>query len=599
LISVPKPTVSISLTSNGHSVAITPSDGKVRPVERMLIQAGVEIVVQRIPPGVFADFKELGRIREALTEWKIILSPSLDVVQSEVTNTKQSNERARAILGEISTPGVASMMLADFPERELLDSHQVEAVAAASHPDVLGLCLFDEQGLGKTIEALFAFHRLRQLELVKHAFIFAPKNMVLEWKQDCERFFGNRYSVVTVTGSERLKREALAQRADIFVTNFESAVNLRVRLKNLMHANQGRNLLVVDESFFVKNPGAARTRGIRDLRRVVTRCLVLCGTPAPNSPHDLVEQFNIADNGVAFACVRVPEDREDARPVVRQVIDTRGVFLRRLKQEVMPLLPSKTFHRVLVPLEGQQRRAYEMGLAGLITALREVDELTFKRKITSFMAKRLALLQVCSNPSAVVEGYCEVPSKHVALDAILDELIVRRSEKVVLWSYFTASLNALIARYARFNPVRIDGVLSDPIARREAVRRFQDDETTMLMVANPAAAGAGLTLHRARFAVYESMSNQAAHYLQSLDRIHRRGQARPVEYIVMLGKDTIEEQEYERLLAKETSAQELLGDVVDPPMMRTAMLSEAVSLFDRISAGDQVINGMSKETLPL
>jgi SNF2 family DNA or RNA helicase len=120
----------------------------------------------------------------------------------------------------------------------------------------------------------------------------------------------------------------------------------------------------------------------------------------------------------------------------------------------------------------------------------------------------------------------------------------------------------------------------------------------MLMVANPAAAGAGLTLHRARFAIYESMSNQAAHYLQSLDRIHRRGQERPVEYLVVLGKDTIEEQEYDRLLAKESSAQQLLGDVVEPPMMRTAMLSEAVALFDRIAAGDPTVSGDAR-TLPL
>ena len=73
----------------------------------------------------------------------------------------------------------------------------------------------------------------------------------------------------------------------------------------------------------------------------------------------------------------------------------------------------------------------------------------------------------------------------------------------------------------------------------------------MLFIANPAAAGAGLTLHRARFAVYESMSNQAAHYLQSLDRIHRRGQEREVEYITLLCEDTVEVQEYARLTDKE------------------------------------------------
>ena len=95
---------------------------------------------------------------------------------------------------------------------------------------------------------------------------------------------------------------------------------------------------------------------------------------------------------------------------------------------------------------------------------------------------------------------------------------------------------------------------------------------------DPAAAGTGLTLHRARYAIYESMSNQAAHYLQSLDRIHRRGQARPVEYLILLCDETIEQLEYERLLRKEAHAQELLRDELTPPMTRDAFLHELLGL---------------------
>ena len=38
--------------------------------------------------------------------------------------------------------------------------------------------------------------------------------------------------------------------------------------------------------------------------------------------------------------------------------------------------------------------------------------------------------------------------------------------------------------------------------------------------------------------------------MQSLDRIHRRGQDRTVEYVVLLCDGSIEEDEYERVLAK-------------------------------------------------
>ena len=154
----------------------------------------------------------------------------------------------------------------------------------------------------------------------------------------------------------------------------------------------------------------------------------------------------------------------------------------------------------------------------------------------------------------------------------------------MLWSFYTASLENIFTRYAHFNPVRYDGTVADVGDRREAVRRFQEDDTTMLFVANPAAAGAGLTLHRARIAIYESMSNQAAHYFQSLDRIHRRGQKREVEYLVLLCERTIEVQEYERLITKERSAQELLGDQITETPTRESMLAEALEAMELLDA---------------
>ena len=97
----------------------------------------------------------------------------------------------------------------------------------------------------------------------------------------------------------------------------------------------------------------------------------------------------------------------------------------------------------------------------------------------------------------------------------------------------------------------------------------------MLFVGNVAAAGAGITLHRARYALYESLSNQAAHYFQSIDRIHRRGQSRAVEYITLLCDQTIEVLEYEKLANKEHMARTLLSDPETQTITRATMLSEA------------------------
>jgi len=122
--------------------------------------------------------------------------------------------------------------------------------------------------------------------------------------------------------------------------------------------------------------------------------------------------------------------------------------------------------------------------------------------------------------------------------------------------------------------VRIDGTVSDVEARMDAIRRFQADPGVRLFVGNAGAAGAGITLTAAHHAIYESFSNQAVHYMQSVDRIHRRGQQHDVTYHVLLAHDTIEEREFDRLLQKEHAGRQLLGDKYEEPMTRARFLEE-------------------------
>jgi SNF2 family DNA or RNA helicase len=472
---------------------------------------------------------------------------------------------------------MAEGQLGDVPGLEVLDDHQWVNVAAMTVKDGPGLCVFDEQGAGKTVTLIFAFDVLVHRDEVDFAIIVAPKSMISEWPGDFARFKRDIYKVSVVTGTRKEKRAAINSGADVLVTNFETVVSMEDELRSALSRRRGRGILVVDESFYAKNLHATRTRALRRLREHAGRAFVLCGTPAPNAPQDLVEQFNLVDLGTTFAGVEIPKDRAAAADVVQGAIDARGLFIRHTKTDVLPDLPAKRYHRVLVELAPQQRRAYEAALHSLVVDLESTDDGAFQRQLTSYLARRSALLQICSHPGSVVDGYHEVPAKLSALDDLLDELIVRRGEKVILWSFYTASLAAATARFARYNPVRYDGSVSDVAVRRDAVRRFQEDDTTMLFVANPAAAGAGLTLHRARYAVYESLSNQTAHYLQSLDRIHRRGQSRSVEYVMLLCDRTIELAEYERLLDKERAAQNLLGDRVNPPVTRMSMLSDVTA----------------------
>ena len=92
------------------------------------------------------------------------------------------------------------------------------------------------------------------------------------------------------------------------------------------------------------------------------------------------------------------------------------------------------------------------------------------------------------------------------------------------------------------------------------MRSFQEDFSRRLFIGNPQAAGTGITLTASHFAIYETLNWRYDLYAQSLDRIHRIGQAKSVTYFNVLGADTIDLEILERLEAKRSLAAEVLGD---------------------------------------
>jgi SNF2 family DNA or RNA helicase len=121
-------------------------------------------------------------------------------------------------------------------------------------------------------------------------------------------------------------------------------------------------------------------------------------------------------------------------------------------------------------------------------------------------------------------------------------------------------IDQLALRYRRYNPVVVSGATESRM-RSNAVRRFQGEPEVKLFIANPSAAGAGVTLTAASDAIFFSFSNRAADFLQAVDRIHRRGQSAPnVTVHVILCSNTVEHALLNRLIEKERAQGELLRD---------------------------------------
>jgi SNF2 family DNA or RNA helicase len=341
----------------------------------------------------------------------------------------------------------------------------------------------------------------------------------------------------------------------------------------LASAEVNRFLLVVDESFYLKNSETVRASKTERLRSRCARCFVLCGTPAPNSAHDLVNQFNLADLGFTFGGFSRSTDPTRDWDRITRLVDERGLFIRRLKGGVLKHVPEKNFHLIRVELQGKQALMYEKAKNELELVLRTLTNEAFRKSLATYFQRRSVLLQICSSPGAVDPTFNEEPVKFHVLDKLLSELI-SEGRKVIIWSFFKRSIDDMEARYKKYKPVRVDGSV-EANKRRDAVTQFQTDPQVKVFIGNPAAAGAGITLHASYDAIYFSYSNQAAHYLQSLDRIHRRGQiSKEVNYYLLVCKHTVEETEIVRLRGKEIRQNGLLGDHVAWPTNLDEALKE-------------------------
>ena len=157
----------------------------------------------------------------------------------------------------------------------------------------------------------------------------------------------------------------------------------------------------------------------------------------------------------------------------------------------------------------------------------------------------MRMLQLSINPTLALSAMAndDVKVDSAILDLVLEEghsakmravmdhayALAKEGKKCVIWTIFTDTIHSFVSSLADLNPVYIHGSVpsglpDDPESREGRIRRFHEDSGCYVLVANPAAAGEGISLHTVcHNAIYADRSYVSTHYLQSIDRIHRLG----------------------------------------------------------------------------
>ncbi|HEX4011077.1 MAG TPA: DEAD/DEAH box helicase [Solirubrobacteraceae bacterium] len=383
-----------------------------------------------------------------------------------------------------------------------------------------GTFLADEQGLGKTVEALTAL----EADDAFPAVVICPASMKLGWERETRHWLPHR-SVAVVSG-----RGVAVPAADITILNYEIVAAHYQAL-----GRRRPRALIIDESHYCKNPQAKRTQAVRRLSAAVAPGglrLALSGTPVLNHAEELIAQLRIINRMDDFG-----SGARFARQFRGQVSEERlhwhmrrACFVRRLKSEVLPQLPAK--RQVVVPVALTNESEYRLAERDVIAWLKsqpiDLSELN-ARIAATLRAQRLAQLGTLQRLAA--------RGKLAAALAWIDDFLAS-GEPLVVFARHVEVQDAVCARF----PEALHLLGDDTLAAREAaIRDFQDPGGPSLIVCATRVAAQGITLTRASNVAFLELEWTPAMHDQAEDRCHRIGQHDAVTAWYLLAANTIDE----------------------------------------------------------
>ena len=398
-----------------------------------------------------------------------------------------------------------------------------------------GACLADDMGLGKTVQALaLILSRAPQ----GPALILAPTSVCINWLEECQRFAPTLNVHQFGTGDRQDMLDA-AGPFDLIVCSYGLLQTEGERL-----AQKQWHTLVADEAQAIKNALTKRSKAAMALQADFK--LITTGTPIENHLGELWNLFNFINPGLLGSLqkfneryAQAIENQQDHEVQQRLRKLLRPFILRRLKNDVLTELPSRTEVTLHVELSSEERTLYEALRRNAMQTMMANTEQPGHKQL-KILAEIMKLRRACCHPRLVMEESTLGSSKLQAFEELVDELLDNR-HKALVFSQFVGHLT-LIRELLDKKGIAyhyLDG--STPVPqRKKAVNSFQAGEGDLFLISLK-AGGTGLNLTAADYVIHMDPWWNPAVEDQASDRAHRMGQKRPVTIYRLVAKDTIED----------------------------------------------------------
>lgn len=576
-------------------------DGAWARLQTALTRGIVGGSTNRMDVRVDVFLAELAAFRDVRTLFRqeLTIGPVLDAQLRSLASDRRARENAIATVDTFDPSILADELKRAGFIREL-KSFQLENLAA-----IIRLphgADFSVPGAGKTTVALANFALGRARGYIDRLLVIGPLAAFQSWKDDSAQCLKPPPKIAVHGGPDSV----IPEHTEILLTNYNRVAADYDRIR--AYVSQRPTQVILDEAHRIKRGSlGVQGRAVLDLAYAAKRRDVLTGTPAPQGAFDLIALVRFLYPGqdqqiMPSGAYQERDGREDL--VLAATSKAIAKYFVRTPKSRLNLPPTK-FKVELKPMGAIQQAIYD----ALVGRYRGPFQLktSNRREFDRLGRIVMYLLEAATNPMLLVAGSddsdedgfahppisikgneplaellahyrdYETPWKYNRIKEIVADAASRR-QKVLVWSTFVRNLKALGRELEEFQPAMVHGGIPPEdnappgVPTREAeLDRFRHDSNCSVLLANPAAAGEGVSLHHwCHHAVYLDRTFNAGHFLQSQDRIHRLGldENRITTFTILLSSGSIDQSVDGRLREKVTALSRLMND---PGLVQVAL----------------------------
>ena len=420
---------------------------------------------------------------------------------------------------------------------------QKEGVRAAIAKNYGKVLLCDDMGLGKSIQALTIAHYYRkQWPLL----IICPSYLRHNWQHEVLKW-------------QLVPPEAIQLVMSGKATPDPNAAVMIISYDLVSKFDLAPKIVICDESHFIKNRKAKRTKACLAILRESKRNILLTGTPALSRPNELFTQLTVIEPQAFGAFTQFATRYCDAHVgpfgwdcsgtsnVAELQVITQLCMIRRLKKDVLGDLPPK------------RREDIRLHVGSAVEALAaQFQEL---KDIRLRMAHTCAHSAQMDQNRAMTGLFRDTASvKKAAVVEYLSKYLDETSHKVIVFAHHVHVLDSIqqICTSKAIPHIRIDGTVPQK-SRSALVSDFRKEARVAILSVK--ACGTGLNLTMCSHVIFAELCWNPGELLQAEDRTHRIGQKADSVFIqYLIGEGTFDENVWRMLNKKFASVSSFLND---------------------------------------